>query len=191
MQNLIGVCGYAGTGKDTVASFLTNHKDFVKLSFASPLKDAVSSIFGWDRELLEGVTEDSRKFREIKDEYWSAVLGKDITPRYMLQYFGTEVCRNTLHKNIWIESFKAKASKINANIVISDIRFINEALNIKDMGGYILYIERVNISQQYSHASEVDIELIGQLYADYTIHNFNSLEYFMDNIESWYDNEFN
>ena len=152
MNKLIGICGNAGAGKDCVASFLIKEKGYLKTSFASPLKDAVAAIFNWDRELLEGITDSSRKFRETKDEYWSNVFGVHITPRYILQFFGTEVCRNNLHKDIWIKSLINKLSNSSEKIVISDVRFINEASAIKEMGGYILFIDTIlHIYLKYLH----------------------------------------
>jgi len=51
---IIGICGFIGCGKDTVADHLTNEHGFRRESFAGTLKDAVSVVFGWDREMLEG-----------------------------------------------------------------------------------------------------------------------------------------
>ena len=82
---IIGIIGFAGSGKGTVGDMLVRDYSFAKLSFADSLKDAVSAIFGWDRSLLEGDTEESRKFREAKDEWWSSRLGYHVTPRNIMQ----------------------------------------------------------------------------------------------------------
>ena len=57
-MKIIGVCGFQGAGKDTIADYLQNFHQFRRESFAGTLKDAVASIFGWDRILLEGRTKD-------------------------------------------------------------------------------------------------------------------------------------
>ena len=61
---IIGVCGLIGAGKDTIADYLVNIHQFRRESFANTLKDAVSAVFGWDRELLEGRTAQAREWRE-------------------------------------------------------------------------------------------------------------------------------
>jgi ABC-type glutathione transport system ATPase component len=69
MGQIIGIVGFIGSGKDTVADYLVNFHRFKRESFANSLKDAVSQVFGWDRELLEGRTQESREWRETKDEW--------------------------------------------------------------------------------------------------------------------------
>ena len=64
---IIGVCGFIGTGKDTIADYLVNIRQFRRESFANTLKDAVASVFGWDRELIEGRTRQAREWREQVD----------------------------------------------------------------------------------------------------------------------------
>ena len=65
---IIGICGFIGGGKDTIADYLVNVQHFRRVSFAGALKDAVSSVFGWNREMLEGRTQESRNWREQRDE---------------------------------------------------------------------------------------------------------------------------
>ena len=45
---IIGICGFKGSGKDTVADYLVKHKDFIKISFASVLKDIITILFNWE-----------------------------------------------------------------------------------------------------------------------------------------------
>jgi hypothetical protein len=68
---IIGLCGAQGSGKDTVANILISEYGFVKLTFASTLKDVVAILFSWPRDLLEGLTEESRLWRETVDDFWS------------------------------------------------------------------------------------------------------------------------
>lgn len=159
MKTLVSVVGRINAGKDTIANYLIDHKGFRKESFANSLKDCVSVVFGWDRELLEGVTEESRKWREQKDEFWSKELGRDVTPRRVLQEWGTEVVREGFHQNTWVASFKKRmlAHNVTRDIkrfVLTDGRFPNEFKVIKDMGGVIVRIDRGPDPEWYEDALE-------------------------------------
>jgi hypothetical protein len=139
---IIGFVGFIGSGKDTAADYLVNFHGFRRDSFASTLKDSVACIFGWDRTLLEGRTKESREWREQQDDWWSERLGKSITPRWILQHWGTEVCRNGFHNDIWIASLENKIRKTNDNVVITDVRFPNEITAIKKSNGKVFRIKR-------------------------------------------------
>ncbi len=139
---IIGVCGLIGSGKDTIADYLVNIHEFRRDSFAATLKDACASVFGWDRDMLEGRTRSSREWREQPDEWWSQRLGRTITPRWVLQYWGTEVCRNGFHDDIWIASLENKLRKSTDDIVISDCRFPNEIQAIRKQGGHVIRVVR-------------------------------------------------
>jgi hypothetical protein len=140
---IIGVCGFIGSGKDTVADYLVNFHGFRRESFANSLKDAVAHVFGWDRTMLEGRTKQAREWREQVDPWWSKRLNMpELTPRLMLQLWGTEVCRKGFHDDIWIAALENKLRNSKDDIVISDCRFPNEISSIKSAGGIIVCVER-------------------------------------------------
>jgi hypothetical protein len=139
---IIGVCGFIGSGKDTVADYLVNLHHFRRESFANTLKDAVSAVFGWDRTMLEGRTKQAREWREQQDNWWTNRLGIVITPRWVLQNWGTEVCRNGFHDDIWIASLENKLRNSTDDVVISDCRFPNEIRAIKQSGGLVVRVVR-------------------------------------------------
>ena len=140
---IIGVCGLIGAGKDTIADYLVNIHQFRRESFANTLKDAVAAVFGWDRELLEGRTRHSREWREQVDPWWAERLGMpDLTPRWVLQYWGTEVVRRGFHDDTWIASLENKLRKTTDDVVISDCRFPNEIAAIKRAGGVVIRVHR-------------------------------------------------
>ena len=153
---IIGLVGFQGAGKDTIADYLVNIHEFKRESFANTLKDAVAHIFGWDRELLEGRTRQSRAWREQPDEWWSNRLGREITPRWVLQYWGTEVARRGFHDDIWIASLENKLRKITDDVVISDCRFPNEIAAIKSAGGRVIRVVRGPEPEWYPFALAVN-----------------------------------
>lgn len=140
---IIGVCGLIGAGKDTIADYLVNIHQFRRESFANTLKDAVAAVFGWDRELLEGRTRQSREWREQVDPWWAERLNlPNLTPRWVLQYWGTEVVRRAFHDDTWIASLENKLRKTTDDVVISDCRFPNEIAAIKRAGGIVIRVHR-------------------------------------------------
>jgi len=154
---IIGVCGFIGSGKDTVADYLTNFHGFRRESFANSLKDAVSAVFGWDRMMLEGRTNQAREWREQVDLWWSQRLNiPDLTPRWVLQHWGTEVCRNGFHDDMWIASLENKLRNSKDDIVISDCRFPNEIKSIKDAGGIVIRVKRGPEPDWYHDALDIN-----------------------------------
>lgn len=143
MNKIVGIVGFIGSGKDTAADYLVNFYEFQRDSFAAPLKDAVASVFGWNRELLEGRTPEAREWREQIDPWWAIRLNlPNLTPRWVLQYWGTEVCRIGFHNDIWIASLENRIRRSSHNTVISDCRFPNEIRAIKNAGGSVIRIKR-------------------------------------------------
>lgn len=150
---IIGICGFIGCGKDTAADYLVNSYQFTRESFASTLKDAVACVFGWDRGLLEGKTPESRQWREKIDPWWSKRLNiPHLSPRWVLQNWGTDVLRKHFHDDIWVASLENKLRKTTNDVVISDCRFPNEIKAIKNLGGKIVRIVRGSEPEWYHHA---------------------------------------
>jgi len=140
---IIGICGLIGSGKGTVADILVDTHGFEKISFADKLKDGVATIYGWDRDMLEGDTPESREWRETPDEFWTKETGEEITPRLVLQKFGTECMRQGFYDGIWVSLVKNKLlQNINKNYVIPDVRFYNELTMIKEVGGILIKVQR-------------------------------------------------
>jgi hypothetical protein len=140
---IIGICGFIGAGKDTAADYLVGFHGFRRDSFANTLKDAVSAVFGWDRELIEGRTPEARAWREQVDTWWANRLDMPhLTPRWILQYWGTDVLRNHFHDDIWIAALESRLARRADHTVISDVRFPNEVKAIRAQGGKIVWIQR-------------------------------------------------
>ncbi len=162
-RKLVAINGTIGSGKDTFSQVFIDN-GFYRVSFAETLKDAVAAIFGWDREMLEGTTDEARKIREQPDEYWSSKLGRDITPRWVLQNLGTDVLRRHFHDNIWVFAAENKIRNLpHERVIITDCRFPNELKMIRDNAGTIIEVQRVlpswyHIAFKYNLLVESGIE---------------------------------
>lgn len=150
---IIGICGFIGSGKDTVANYLVAQHNFKRDSFAGALKDAIATVFGWDRELLEGLTPEARAWREQVDPWWASRLGMPhLTPRWVLQYWGTDVCRRSFHDDIWIAALENRLKQRTGHSVISDVRFPNEVQAIRNAGGIVIWVRRGELPEWYNCA---------------------------------------
>lgn len=141
---IIGISGFIGSGKSSVAEILTNEYNFRKDSFAASLKDACALLFDWPRNLIEGDTKESREWREVTDEWWAAKLNiPNFNPRLALQLIGTDSLRNHFNEDMWFLTLENRVRKNpERNVVISDVRFPNEIKFIKDQGGIMIRIDR-------------------------------------------------
>lgn len=152
MSDIIALMGSKGSGKDTVASYIkknnTTYDKVVIMSFADALKDAVSDIFHFKRELLEGKTKESREWRETEIPYLSRVMNKPVTPRWLLQQIGANILRKHLYDDLWVDSVLSKINAMeektpdaNYLYVITDCRFKNEIKKLELSGFDVKYVE--------------------------------------------------
>ena len=175
---IIGITGLISSGKDTAADYLIRFHGFKKLSYAGTLKDTVAAVFDWDREMLEGTTQNSRAWREQVDEWWADRLQMPhLTPRWVLQYWGTEVARKNFHNDIWVASVENKLRNTNDNVVITDCRFKNEVDAIKKAGGMTLRIERGVQPNWLNFATDYNITQNPQALAELIDQNIHASEY--------------
>lgn len=148
MKKLIGVTGAARAGKDTIAAYLVEKYNFDRYSFASPIKTACNFIFGWDSRHSDG------SLKEIVDLVWG------ISPRFAYQTLGTQWGRDIIRDDIWIVAAKEFIKKTD-RVVISDVRFDNEAEMILNSGGVLVSVIRNSDSmiELSSHRSESGLSL--------------------------------
>lgn len=142
---LVALTGSAGSGKSTATKFLVERHGYTLVKFAGPLKDACRALGLTDRH-IEG---------DLKEESCEMLCGK--TPRYLMQAMGTELGRNLIGENLWVNLWRSRALDIMAHsfgrVVVDDCRFPNEAEAIRQLGGMIIKLEgRGGIAGQ--HASE-------------------------------------
>ena len=114
---LIGVCGKAGAGKDTIADYFINNHGFQKIALADPIKRLVKDVF-----VLDDHTVYDRDAREQPLEDWP-----NWTVRKLLQFIGTELFREKIDDAIWVKSLWKKVEQNkDINYICSDLRFPNE-----------------------------------------------------------------
>lgn len=131
---LIGLCGAAGSGKDTVAEILRDIGQFYRVAFADPIYEMVSTITGLLPEDLH-----DREIKELPIDW----IGR--SPRQLLQTLGTEWGRHCVSETLWVDiAMRRVEQQIAAgrSVVITDVRFDNEAAAVKAAGGQVWQVVR-------------------------------------------------
>jgi len=201
---IVCMSGKAGSGKDTVADYLVSKHRFQRMAFADPLRDIVQLVFVldhdsvWDRNLRElplknfpNLTDKKvvefieyyRDFFKVSYEQTLAAMTDDQfwTVRKLLQYIGTEMFRNLIHRDTWVMNFSQRIEP-GVNYVLTDVRFPNEMDWVrKKFGGRILFVDVTregcdgkavglenHESEKYKLPSDITIENNGTLEELYT-----------------------
>lgn len=148
MQSLIGLTGFAQCGKSSAAKFLRHKHFFHEDSFAEPIRQFVCEVMGFNRDALE----------YYKEKH---ITGFTHTPREMMQTLGTEWGREMMQDDLWIRSLKNRLLNFqHPRVVISDVRFENEAAMIRGIGGEIWHIKRKGHVPAHDHASERGVRIL-------------------------------
>lgn len=155
MPRIIALCGIKRSGKDTAAEYIASKYGYKHVKFASPLKEACRLLFGLNNEQVEG------DLKEVEDARWG------VSPRKIMQFFGTELMQYELQRLIphmdrrfWARSLLEQHG--SERIVISDMRFVHEALEVleHDRRAVIVRIERIAAPNDDAHASETEVKEI-------------------------------
>ena len=161
MKTVILLSGKKETGKSTAASFFVESGG-VEQSFAAELKD---QLFVFTKYILGAdVTYDHFQKQELKIKPITIpYVDKEITPRYLMQKYGTEIMRDMFNDNYWVDRVISKIIKAESDFhIISDCRFPNEIDRIKDKlnGVCHLYTLRVNrnTGKNDNHPSETSLD---------------------------------
>ena len=154
-MQLVSLVGFKGSGKDSAGRHLVENHGFVNFSFAESLKDALASIFCWERAMLEGDAPESREWRETVDQWWSERLEiPNFTPRLAMQLVGTNVFRQHFNLDIWILNIERKLSLLpqDAKVVLIDGRFPNELDLGRKYGAKVVRVRRGDEPEWFDEA---------------------------------------
>jgi len=174
-MKIIGMSGYARSGKDTVGNYiLEKYKNNAQYSLADPIKKAASIIFDVPLDYFYNPL-----YKEVVIEFWG------FSPREMAQLLGTEGCRNVFMEDIWLKRAELEIEKSSAEyFIIPDIRFPNEASWMNKMNGTLIHIIRDgcdgNVGKA-NHQSEAGYDLT---LAHHIITNNGTLEELYKKIEN-------
>ena len=144
---IIGIAGRARVGKDTCADFLVRYLGGYRYGLADPLKRMLIPL---------GI--------DMTDPFWTENKEKEIplfgrSVRHMMQTLGTEWGRELVHPDIWIKLAECVLFERGERMIVSDVRFDNEAEFIRSKGGVILHVDRILAPKIESHASEEGVRM--------------------------------
>ncbi len=170
-RRIIGLAGRKRSGKNTVADFLCEQYNYQPLAFADGVWDVLLAADPWidlnPGWRLSSIVE--YMGREKAKETWPEV-------RRLLQKLGTEGVRDNIGSDTWLNVVKSKIlARPDQDFVITDVRFQNEAQALRDMGGFIVKIERPGVEESYGsqHSSEL---AVSEIQEDLMIINDSDLE---------------
>jgi len=160
---IIGIAGKARTGKNTLAAFIqAQYGGTYPYAFAEPMRAMLKVGFGIDFDTEYWNT---HKEREIP------VLGK--SPRQLLQKLGTEWGRELINPDVWLILAQGALHNRGAGMVVTDVRFENEAQWVRKNRGTIIHLERKAAPSINPHKSEAGLQRQPE---DITVYNDMDLE---------------
>lgn len=147
---IIGLSGYAQSGKDTVAQLLCLNYGYARMAFADPMREA---LYRLNPTIIVNNTDYYElPLKQYVDELGWDVAKKHADVRALLQRMGTEVGRGMFGDNFWVKySFDQMADN---KIVFADVRFPNEAKEIQQYGGQVWRVNRKGHNPVNDHPSE-------------------------------------
>ena len=176
---IIGLHGSKRSGKDTAYEFIkSEYNHAIRLAFADKIKESLAALFGVSIREINTLKEERGVFK-----IESASFEHSYTWRSFAQRFGTEAHRDIFGENFWVDLILPQSDLLGVKKhkdelwVITDVRFQNEALRIKELDGYVIEIDRPELKYNDLHISE---ERLPNDLIYCTISNDGSLEQFKE-----------
>lgn len=163
---LIGLSGYAQSGKDTLADFMTEHLGYERIAFADKLREvvrAIDPIVGFVCPVVDGHEVPVPRPLRVSD-LWDEIGYEAMKAEYpefreIIQRVGTEAGRKIIDYDLWVNlTMEVIRAHPNVPYVVTDVRFPNEADAIRSEGGVILRISRPGRGPVNGHASETALD---------------------------------
>jgi hypothetical protein len=167
---IIGLSGYAQSGKDSTAELLCLNYGYTRVAFADPMRQALLTI----NPQLDSIT----RVSDLVDDYGWNLAKKNPEVRRLLQVLGTDFGRKMLGDDVWI-NIALSGIKSEDRIVVSDVRYPNEAEAIKKLGGTVWRINRHNHTAVNGHTSE---RAMDNYMFNYVIYNDGTLDELSDEV---------
>ncbi len=151
---IIGLSGYAQTGKDTVAEHLVGNYNYRRIAFADPIRKALYRL-----DPIVNVDEfNSVYLRSAVDGMgWEETKRLSTETRRLLQVLGTEVGREMFGPDFWVNQAMNGIGKFD-KAVFTDVRFPNEFRAIKSREGIIIRIVKPGTGAVNGHSSETALD---------------------------------
>lgn len=169
---VVGFSGKLNAGKDTAADAICEMRTVQRLAFAKPLKDTVMKMFDLSKEQV------FTDKKDVIDLRWNK------TPRQLLQWFGTDVIRN-YDPDHWVKLMRMRLETLRDSgtqiVVVTDVRFDNEADLLREFGATIVRINRIGLTNVSSHSSEDGLSVV-----DVELHNEGGVEEFKSTVKEWF-----
>lgn len=156
-MTVIGLCGFAQSGKDTAAGFLID-QGWKRLAFADALRDSVYLLNPIVRTVCSDFGAEQIRVQDIVDTIgWDRAKVDVAEIRELLQRMGTEVGRALYGESFWVDRVLAQMTP-DQNYVITDVRFPNEVEAVKSVGGRVIRIYREGVGAVNTHVSDQGID---------------------------------
>jgi hypothetical protein len=153
---IIGLSGYAQSGKDTVAKILVEKHGYKRIAFADPIRKL---LYEMDPLVPKGYGDNVINYRlqDMVDTYgWDKVKVDFPEVRRLLQDVGLGA-RKLFGDTFWIYQALSDVAPQD-KVVVSDVRFENEAQWIQEFSGQIWRVKRVGTSAVNEHVSESELD---------------------------------